>query len=336
MAFYSQQMLRIAVELALHDPLYEEFAIKFFEHTMWISGSMDRLGEHQDELWDEDDGFFYDVLRLPDGHCMRLKVRSIVGLLPIMATVVFPANVFEKLPEFKRKVEEFVVRHPEISATVHLPTKQGQFGRRMLSVVDEHKLRRILSRMFDEDEFLSPYGIRSMSRHHLENPYVFHYGGEEFKVNYVPAESDSGLFGGNSNWRGPVWMPLNFLLFRELMVHYAYFGDDFKMEYPTRSGRFLDLFEIAMDIANRLISLFVPNDSGDRPSNGSIENFADPYWKELILFHEYFNGENGAGMGATHQTGWTGLVARLIHMTATLTKEMIMAQNAERLSVRIK
>jgi hypothetical protein len=336
MAFYSQQMLRIAVELALHDPLYEEFAIKFFEHTMWISGAMDRLGEHQDELWDEEDGFFYDVLRLPNGRCMRLKVRSIVGLLPIMATVVFPPNVFEKLPAFKRKVEEFIGRHPEISATVHLPTKQGQLGRRMLSVVDETKLRRILSRMFDEDEFLSPYGIRSMSRHHLENPYVFHYGGEEFKVGYVPAESDSGLFGGNSNWRGPVWMPLNFLLFRELMVHYAYFGDDFKMEYPTRSGRFLDLFDIAMDIANRLISLFVPNDSGARPSNGAVENFEDPHWNELILFHEYFNGENGAGMGATHQTGWTGLIARLIHMTATLTKEAIMAQNAERLYLRIK
>jgi hypothetical protein len=336
MAFYSQQMLRIAVELALHDPLYEDFAIKFFEHTMWISGSMDRLGEHQDELWDEEDGFFYDVLRLPDGQCMRLKVRSIVGLLPIMATVVFAPNIFEKLPAFKRKVEEFVERHPEISATVHLPTKQGQLGRRMLSVVDENKLRRILSRMFDEDEFLSPYGIRSMSKHHLDNPYEFHYGGEEFKVSYVPGESDSGLFGGNSNWRGPVWMPVNFLLFRELMVHYAYFGDDFKMEYPTRSGKYLDLFEIAMDIANRLIGLFVPDDSGKRPANRNTHNFEDPHWKELVLFHEYFDGESGAGLGATHQTGWTGLVARFIHMTATLTKDVIMAQNAERLSVRIK
>ena len=250
-----------------------------------------------------------------------MKVRSMVGLLPLMATVVLPGEVFEKLPTFKKRVDRFIARHPELCSNLHLANEQGVMGRRLISIVDARKLRLILSRMLDENEFLSPHGIRSMSKHHLKHPYKFHWGGHTFKVQYVPGESDSGLFGGNSNWRGPVWIPMNFLIIRELIELYCYFGDDFKIEHPTGSGKFMDLYDVALELANRLISLFEPDSSGHRPVNNHQERWQDPHWKDLLFYHEYFHGETGKGLGSIHQTGWTGLVARLIQLVRTWTKK---------------
>jgi hypothetical protein len=325
MVFFSEQMLQIAIELALHDPLYEDFAIKFFEHTMWIAGAMDRIGEHQDELWDEEDGFFYDVLRFPDGHSTRLKVRSLVGLLSLMAVAVFPSEALEKLPRFKADAKDFMMRHPELMQNVHFAMQPGERNRLMLSILNEDKLRRVLSRMLDETEFLSDYGIRSLSRYHLDHPYYFYYAGQEYKVGYVPGDSTSGMFGGNSNWRGPVWMPMNLLLLRGLLQFYSYYGDSFKVEYPTGSGKYLTLYEVADCISERLVSIFLKDQSGRRPLYGGAEKFqTDPHWRDLILFYEYFNGDNGAGIGASHQTGWTGCIARVIQALGYFTPEMIL------------
>jgi len=325
MVFYSEQMFQIAIELALHDPLYEDFAIKFFEHTMWIAGAMDRIGDHLDELWDEEDGFFYDVLRLPDGHSTRLKVRSLVGLLSLMAVAVFPSEAFEKLPRFREKSEQFIMRHPELMNNIHLATQPGVRGRLMLSILNEHKLRRVLSRMLDESEFLSDYGIRSLSRYHLEHPYFFYHAGQEYKVGYVPGDSTSGMFGGNSNWRGPIWMPMNFLLIRGLLQLYGYYGDSFTVEYPTGSGKYLTLYDVAECISERIVSIFLKDENGHRPLYGGAEKFqTDPHWRDLILFYEYFHGDNGAGIGASHQTGWTGCIARIIQALGYFTKESIL------------
>ena len=315
MVFFSQQMMRIAVELALHEPLYEEFVAKFFQHTMWIAGAMDRLGENQDEMWDEADGFFYDVLRLPDGQSMRLKVRSLVGLLPLAAVAVFEEDILEKLPKFQVFARELLTRHPDLAANIHMPAEPGVNGRRLLAIVDEEKLRRILARMLDENEFFSPYGIRSLSRHHREQPFVFRHGGHESRVGYVPGDSNSGMFGGNSNWRGPVWMPVNLLLFLSLLRLYAYYGDDFTVECPTGSGQQRTLFEIAHELGERLTAIFLRDGSGRRPVNGAAGKFQnDRHWRDLVLFYEYFHGDSGAGTGASHQTGWTGCVARVIQM----------------------
>ncbi|MRR06471.1 MAG: glucosidase [Deltaproteobacteria bacterium] len=335
MVFYSQQMLRIAVELALHEPLYEEFVSKFFQHTMWIAGAMDRLGEHQDEMWDEEDGFFYDVLRFPDGQSQRLKVRSLVGLLPLTAVSVFEADILERLPKFREFAREFMARHPELAANIHMPEKPGVNGRRLLSIVNEDKLRRILARMLDENEFFSPYGIRSLSRWHRENPFVFHYGGGESRVDYVPGDSNSGMFGGNSNWRGPVWMPVNSLIQVSLLRLYAYYGDDFTVECPTGSGQYLTLFDVAQELGERLTRIFLRDSSGRRPIHGAAEVFrSDPHWRDLILFYEYFHGDTGAGTGASQQSGWTGCVARVIQTLGLLTKELLLTPDAERIIMK--
>jgi hypothetical protein len=336
MAFFSQQMLRIAVELALHNPAYEEFATKFFEHTLWISAAMDRVGENQDDMWDEEDGFFYDVLRFPDGSATRLKVRSMVGLLPLAAVAVFEENLAERLPTFTRNARNFLLRHPELTANLHMPSTPGVGGRRMISIVDERKLRRILARMLDETEFLGPHGIRALSRHHLEHPYVFQFAGQEFRVGYVPGDSDSGMFGGNSNWRGPVWMPVNMLLWAALLRLGAYYGDTFKVECPTGSGREMNLFEVARELAERLIRTFTRDASGRRPVYGGSEKFqTDPHWRDCILFYEYFHGDNGAGIGASHQTGWTGAVARVIQLSGALTAADVLAPEVERKVFRL-
>ena len=336
MVFYSQQMMRIAVELALHEPLYEEFVSKFFQHTLWIAGAMDRMGEHEDEMWDEEDGFFYDVLRLPDGHSMRLKVRSLVGLLPLTAVAIFEQNVLERLPQFRAFAQTFLARHPDLAANIHMPAQAGVHGRRMLSIVNEDKLRRILGRMLDENEFFSPYGIRSLSRYHREHPFVFQHNGQESRVDYVPGDSSSGMFGGNSNWRGPMWMPVNFLLQIALFRLYAYYGDEFTIECPTGSGQFRTLYEVAMELGERLTRLFLQEpvtgsaEPGRRPTHGATEKFrSDPHWKDLVLFYEYFHGDNGAGIGASHQTGWTGCVARIIQLSGLLTREAILTPGAE-------
>jgi hypothetical protein len=330
MVFFSQQMLRIAVELALHEPLYEEFVSRFFQHTMWIAGAMDRLGDNKDDMWDDEDGFFYDVLRFPDGNSQRLKVRSMVGLLPLAAVAIFDEDILQRLPNFRAFAKEFLIRHPELAANIHMPAEPGVNGRRMLSIVNENKLRKILTRMLDENEFFSPYGIRSLSRYHQKHPFVFCHNGQESRVDYVPGDSNSGMFGGNSNWRGPVWMPVNLLLLMSLIRLYAYYGDDFTVECPTGSGRYLTLFEVSQEISERLTGLFLQDPSTkQRPVNGNMEKFQnDPHWRDLILFYEYFHGDNGAGIGANHQTGWTGCIARIIQFMGVADKELLLTPNA--------
>ena len=330
MVFFSQHMLRIAVELALHERHYEEFVEKFFRHTLSIAGAMDRVGSNQDEMWDEADGFFYDVLRLPDGSAQRLKVRSIVGLLPIAAVAVFEEDILAKLPKFRERAQLFNGRHPELAANMHLPSQAGVADRRMLSIVSEAKLRRILARMLDEEEFFGPHGIRALSRFHLEHPYVFHNEGHEYRVAYVPGDSDTGMFGGNSNWRGPVWMPINYLLYLSLVRLYAYFGEEFKIECPTGSGNLCTLLQVAQELAKRLGSIFLHDKSGRRPADGAARKFADdPHWRDLVQFHEYFHGDTGAGIGATHQTGWTGCVAAIMQSDALFNRDLLLRPGAE-------
>ncbi len=335
MVFFSQQMLRIAVELAMHDPLYEEFVSKFFEHTMWIGGAMDRLGDLKDEMWDEEDGFFYDVLRLPDGTAMRLKVRSMVGLLPLAAVAVFEEDELKKMPNFLQRTKSFYGRHPELLANIHLPKEPGMAGRRMLSLFNEEKLRRVLARMLDENEFLSPYGIRALSRYHKDHPFVFSHNGQENRVEYLPGDSNTGMFGGNSNWRGPIWMPVNFLLASALYRLYAFYGDSFTVECPTGSGRQMNLFQVGNELGNRLTRIFLPDENGRRPVYGSAEKFqSDPHWKDYVLFYEYFHGDNGAGIGASHQTGWTGCIARIIQIMGDVTQDMMKEKDLELAVIR--
>jgi hypothetical protein len=314
MAFYTQNMLALALELALHDSTYEDMALKFVEHFFWIAGAMDRVGDSADELWDEEDGFFYDVLRLPDGTAVRLKVRSLVGLLPLCATTVIPQEFVDRFPRMMERVRHFLRRHPELVANLPAPTP-GVEGRRLLAVLNEAKLRRILARMLDEERFLSPHGIRSLSRWHKDHPFVFHVHGEEYTVEYLPAESNTGMFGGNSNWRGPIWFPMNALIIRGLLQFHMYYGDSFTVECPTGSGKQMTLFEVARELANRLTKIFLKDEQGRRPVYGGSATFqTDPFWRDHILFYEYFHGDNGAGLGASHQTGWTGLVARMIQL----------------------
>jgi hypothetical protein len=315
MAFFCQCMLEISLILTEYDSMYEEIAFKFVQHFMWIAYAMDRRGENHDEMWDEKDGFFYDLLRLPDGEAMRLKVRSMVGLLPLCASTVFDGDVLSRYPKLMEMIALFRERHPELVAQV-APTDGGFIGykdRRLLSLLNKKKLERVLAYMLDENEFLSPHGIRSLSRYHLDHPFIFNTGGKEFRVQYLPAESNTGMFGGNSNWRGPVWMPVNTLIVRALLNLYQFYGDDFKVECPTGSGRQMTLYGVAKEIVNRLSGIFLRDANGHRPVYGGTEKFQeDPNWKDLILFYEYFHGDNGAGLGASHQTGWTALVAPLM------------------------
>jgi hypothetical protein len=338
MAFYSQNMLDIAVILADRDPAYEEIAFKFLENFIWISYAMDKVGEQQDDMWDEQDGFYYDVLRLPDGRAFRLKVRSMVGLLPLCASTMFEEDVLTRHPKLMELITLFQKRHPEVLAHV-APTIEGfkgYAGRRLLSPLTRAKLERILGYLLDENEFLSPYGIRALSRHHLEHPFVFHLAGQEYRVEYLPGDSDSGMFGGNSNWRGPIWMPVNGLIVRGLLNLYGFYGDDFKVECPTGSGNRMTLFEVAKEISRRLANIFLRDESGRRPVYGGQRKFQeDPHWRDLILFYEYFHGDNGAGIGANHQTGWTGLVARLLDLFGRVTAAEALETPREKLDARL-
>ena len=328
MAFYCQNMLQIALILTDYDSVYEEIAFRFIEHFAWITYAMDRIGANEDEMWDEGDGFFYDLLHFPNGDAMRLKVRSLVGLLPLCASTLFEAGALANHPKIRELVELFRKRHPEVMkqiATADDPTTGGYLGRRLMAVCTKRKLQRVLKYMLDENEFLSPYGIRSLSKYHLEHPFVFDVGGQEYKVQYLPAESNTGMFGGNSNWRGPVWMPANLLLIRGLLSMYPFYGDDFKVECPTGSGKYMTLFEVAKEIARRLSSIFLRDANGKRPVYGGTKKFQeDPYWKDYILFYEYFHGDNGAGLGASHQTGWTGAIARSLDLFARLSPEELL------------
>jgi Glycosyl hydrolase family 63 C-terminal domain len=319
MALYSQNMLEIAVELAAHSPAYLEIAGKFVEHFLWIASSMVHAGEDVG-MWDEEDGFFYDVLRLPDGSARRLKVRSMVGLLPLCAVTMFdPGSVF-KGSETRHQIMQFIQRRPEMRAHIHDPLQVGHADRRLAAILSESKLRRVLATMLDENEFFSPYGIRALSRYHAEHPYVFRVGRHTYNVGYLPGESDTGMFGGNSNWRGPIWMPVNGLIIRALLQYYAYYGDDFTIECPTGSGRQMTLYQVAEEIGRRLTSIFLVDRDGRRAVYGGTAKFQhDPFWRDCILFYEYFQGDNGAGLGASHQTGWTGLIARIMHLFAVRT-----------------
>jgi len=317
MAFYCQTMLEIALVLSDHDPQYEEYAFKFYQYSVWIAYAMDRIGENHDEMWDETDGFYYDVIRLPDGTATRLKVRSMVGLLPLCASMIFKPDMSTAHPRLMELIRLFHTRYPEVMAQV-APTPDGYVGfggRRLLSPLSKNRLERILGYLLDENEFLSPYGIRSLSRYHRGHPFVFHVGDQAYSVSYLPAESNTGMFGGNSNWRGPVWMPVNMLIVRGLLNLYRFYGDEFKVECPTGSGNRMTLFGVAREISMRLASIFLRDGSGRRPVYGGITKFQeDLHWRDLILFHEYFHGDNGAGLGASHQTGWTGVIARLLDL----------------------
>jgi hypothetical protein len=320
MAFYCQCMLEIALILTDYDSMYEDIAFRFLEHFFWITYAMDRIGANQEDMWDGEDGFFYDLLNLPNGDAMRLKVRSMVGLLPLCAsTVLEPTGVLAKSPRLKELIETFKKRHPELLKQI-APADEKFLGygrRRLMSVCNKAKVERILARMLDENEFFGPYGIRSLSKFHLEHPFVFDLNGQEYKVQYLPAESNTGMFGGNSNWRGPVWMPVNGLLLRGLLNLYQFYGDDFKVECPTGSGKYMTLYEVAKELGRRMSSIFLRDATGKRPVYGGTRKFQeDPHWKDYILFYEYFHGDNGAGLGASHQTGWTGLIARVLDLFA--------------------
>jgi hypothetical protein len=312
-ALFCENMLEIACEITSTDPTYEDLAANYAVQIMLIARSLNAVGP--DGMWDEEDGFYYDVLRLPNGTSMRLKVRSMVGLLPLCAVVITERAQREKMPKLVAQYQARLRQMPELLESLH-PTGPGHYGvaeRGIIGLVNTYRLRRILTRMLDEEEFLSPYGIRSLSRYHAEHPYVFPVHGQEYRVSYLPAESDSGMFGGNSNWRGPIWVPVNTLIIRALMHYFAYYGDNFKIECPAGSGKQMNLFEVAQEITNRMARIFLRDEAGRRPVFGGSEKLqCDPYWHDHLLFYEYFHGDNGAGIGASHQTGWTGVVAGLV------------------------
>jgi hypothetical protein len=325
MAFYAQNMLDIALELALVDDTYEEFAIKFYEHVINIASAINRRGE-QDSLWDSEDGFFYDVLRVPGEFTTRLKVRSVVGLLPLCAVSVYRPEVVSKLPRFVERVQWFNQNRPDLLANLNQPGRPGVQGRFMMSLLTDEQLRRVLARMLDPAEFLGDHGIRSLSRVHHDNPYSFQSGGQSYGVGYLPAESDSGMFGGNSNWRGPIWAPINALIIRALVQMYGYYGDEFRVECPTGSGQYMTLFQVAQELTNRLGAIFLLNHENRRPVYGGSKKFTDdPLWRDNVMFFEYFHGDNGAGLGASHQTGWTAVIPALMQLFAEVTPEMILA-----------
>jgi hypothetical protein len=301
------------MELAKEDASYEDVASKFWEHFVYIARAMNNRGDEEIRLWDEEDGFFYDVLHLPEQKPLPMKVRSMVGLIPLFAVETLEPELLEQLPDFKRRLEWFINNRPDLTENVACMRTPGHAERRLLAVVNREQLRRVLRIMLDENEFLSPYGIRAVSRYHKDNPYVLHVNGSQYRVDYEPGESSTGLFGGNSNWRGPIWFPVNFLLVEALQKFHHYLGNEFKVECPTGSGNMLTLWEVAAEVSRRLSRPFTTDANGTRPVFGRNHKFqSDPHWRNLIQFYEYFHGDNGSGVGASHQTGWTGLVAKLM------------------------
>ncbi|PWT93863.1 MAG: glucosidase [Acidobacteria bacterium] len=316
MAMYSLNLLAIAMELAHYDSSYEDVASKFWEHFLYIAHAMNNLGHTNMGLWNDEDGFFYDALHLPDGAHFPMKVRSMVGLIPLFAVETLEPETLHRLKGFKRRLEWFIDNRSDLTKNVACMRTPGDAERRLLSIVSRDQLRRVLHIMLDEKEFLSPYGIRAVSRFHKEHPYILQIDGMAHRVDYEPAESSTGLFGGNSNWRGPIWFPVNFLLIESLQKFYYYFGDDFKVECPTGSGKMMNLWEVATELSQRLTRIFLRDSNGRRPVFGRIEQFqTDANWKDYLFFYEYFHGDIGAGIGASHQTGWTGLVAKLIQQS---------------------
>jgi hypothetical protein len=320
MTIFCQSMFEIGTELAAENPAYDAITTKFADHFFWIAAALNKVGP--DGMWDEADGFYYDVLRLPDGRAGRLKVRSLVGLLPMCATMVVEPWQRERLPRLMAHMSDRLRRMPQLLDSVHPigPENRGCCDRGLISLLNPERLGRVLRRLLDEKEFLGPYGIRSLSRYHKDNPHDVNVGGREYRVGFLPAESDSGMFGGNSNWRGPVWMPLNAMIIRALLHYYLYYGEQLRIECPTGSGNLLNLFEVAEELAGRLARTFLRDPkTGRRPVFGAAEKFqTDPNWKDCLLFYEYFHGDNGAGIGASHQTGWSGVVAKEIEIFRTL------------------
>ncbi len=317
MGMYCLNMLTIALELAKDNPTYEDIASKFFEHFLYIADAIDGIGEAEIALWDEEDGFYYDALHLPCGSHLRMKVRSLVGLIPLLAVATLEPENLKLVPGFKKRMDWFIRNRPDLKNNVACMETPGAGARRLLAIAYPAKLRRILEKMLDESEFLSPNGIRAVSKYHEAHPYILQMSGNEYRVDYEPAESSTGLFGGNSNWRGPVWFPINYLIIEALQKFHHYLGDDFKVECPTGSGKKMTLWEVAAELSQRLSNIFLEDSSGKRPVYGGIEKFqTDPHWHDLISFHEYFHGDNGAGLGASHQTGWTGLVAKLLQQSS--------------------
>jgi hypothetical protein len=309
-------MLAIALELARMNPAYEDVASKFFEHFVYIALAMNNLGGEAISLWDEEDGFYYDVLHLPNGSHHFLKVRSMVGLIPLFAVQTLEPEMVDHLPGFKKRMQWFIENVPHVAGLIETARRPSGGVRSLLSLVNRARLLRVLRNLLDEAELLSPHGVRALSRYHLQHPYILRMNGDTHSVDYEPAESTTGLFGGNSNWRGPVWFPLNFLLIESLQKFHHFYGDDLKAECPTGSGRKKSLWEVAADISRRLTRIFLRSKDGRRPLYGGTEKFqADPFWRDYILFYEYFHGENGAGLGASHQTGWTSLVTKLLEQS---------------------
>ncbi|MBX7173806.1 MAG: hypothetical protein K1X72_22745 [Pyrinomonadaceae bacterium] len=316
MAMYCLNLLAIALELAEEDKVYEDVASKFFEHFVFISDAMNNVGGEDKELWNERDGFYYDILRLPDGEGFPLRIRSMVGLIPLFAVETLDKALLDSLPDFKKRMAWFLKNRPDLCDQIADMEVEGVENRRLFALVNREKLKRILWIMLSENEFLSDYGIRALSRVHKLNPYFLEVDGKEYRVEYEPAESKSGLFGGNSNWRGPIWMPVNYLLIESLQKFHWYYGDDFKVEFPTGSEKMLNLWEVSQELSRRVSHIFLKDEDGNRPVNGNIELFqTDEFWQDYVWFYEYFHGDNGSGLGANHQTGWTGLVAKLLQQS---------------------
>ncbi|MFL6373656.1 MAG: glucosidase, partial [Pyrinomonadaceae bacterium] len=315
MAMYTLNMLAIAMELAKDDSAYEDVASKFWEHFLYIASAMTKVGDGV-EMWSQEDGFFYDILRLPnDGH-VPMKIRSMVGLIPLFAVATIDSELLARLPQFQTRMQWFIDNRPDITTDISCARTPGQNERRLLSIVNRPRMERVIKYMLNESEFLSPYGIRSLSKFHRDCPYVLEVDGQEHRVDYEPAESNTGLFGGNSNWRGPVWFPPNYLLIESLQKLHYYFGDTFKVECPTGSGVMMNLWEVSQELSRRLSRLFLMDENGRRPTNGEVEKYqSDPFFKNHIPFYEYFHGDSGTGLGASHQTGWTGLVAKLLQQS---------------------
>ncbi len=321
MALFSQNMIEIGIQLAMKNPAYLNITMKLYGHFMSIASAMIKEGE-DGSMWDEEDGFFYDVLQTPDGRSERLKVRSMVGLIPLCAVTVFEPELGQKYPEIPELISKHLSDRPELTAFIQDPRKPGKNGRVLASILNETNFRRVLGIMLDENEFLSPYGIRSVSRFHKEHPYIFNAGDKDYGISYLPGESDNNMFGGNSNWRGPIWMPVNMIIIRALFNYYQYYGDDFMIECPTGSGNEMNLYQVAEEISTRLSSIFRKDESGKRPVYTNYPKFQDdPHWGDHILFYEYFHGDSGTGVGASHQTGWSGTIARTMYMFAKMTKE---------------
>jgi len=325
MATYCLNLMRIALELSMANPVYQDMANKFFEHFLHIAAAMASLGSGTDGLWDNEDQFFYDTIKMPGDASIRLKIRSMVGLAPLFAVEVIDDQVMHALPEFAKRLNYLLEKRPDLAALVSRWHEKGSGQKHLLSLLRGHRVKCLLYRMLDETEFLSDYGLRSVSKYHEQHPYELKVDGQVLTIKYTPAESDNALFGGNSNWRGPIWFPVNFLLIESLQRFHIYYGDDFKIEYPTGSGKLLTLFEISNELSKRLSAIFLRNTKGVRPVFGQQEKFQqDPHFRDYILFHEYFNGDNGKGLGASHQTGWTGLIAKLL-----LPWNMVTSQSVE-------